>query len=338
MMEAILYQKGDQDGVVCRLCAHGCHIPNGKRGLCAVRENRGGTLYTLVYGKLIAEHVDPIEKKPLFHFLPGSVSYSIAAVGCNFRCRFCQNADIAQMPNDRNGVILGEERSVKDVVNAAMASGSRSISYTYTEPTVFGEFALDVMTEARRNGLKNVFVTNGYMSGDALDAFAPVLDAANVDLKAFSEDFYHKICSAKLAPVLETLRRMVEYGIWVEVTTLIIPGLNDDPKELEQLAAFLRTELGSDVPWHISRFHPDYRMLDRSATPVSTLKEARRIGLAAGLHYVYTGNVPGDSGEHTYCPGCSALLIERMGFWIRKNRIANGKCPECNASIAIRET
>lgn len=336
MMEAILYQKGDHDGVICSLCAHGCHIPEGKRGLCGVRENRGGVLYTLVYGRLIAEHVDPIEKKPLFHFLPGSTTYSIATVGCNFRCRFCQNADIAQMPNDRNGVILGEARTVREVVNAALNSGSRSVSYTYTEPTVFGEFALDVMKEARRNGLRNVFVTNGYMSREALDAFAPVLDAANVDLKAFSEDFYHKICSAKLAPVQDTLRRMVEHGIWVEVTTLLIPGLNDDPKELERLAAFLRTELGPDVPWHISRFHPDYRMMDRSATPVSIMKEARRIGLAAGLNYVYTGNVPGDSGEHTYCPRCSALLIERLGFWIRKNRIANGKCPECDASIAVR--
>ncbi len=338
MMEAILYRKSDRDSVICNLCAHGCTIAEGKRGICGVRENRGGMLYTLVYGKLIAEHVDPIEKKPLFHFLPGSQSYSIATVGCNFRCRFCQNADIAQMPNDRKGTILGEERSVQAVVNAALASGSRSISYTYTEPTVFGEFALDVMKEARRKGLKNVFVTNGYMSQEALEAFAPVLDAANVDLKAFSDDFYRNICSAKLAPVLDTLRRMVGQGIWVEVTTLLIPGLNDDPKELEKLAAFIRSDLGPDVPWHISRFHPDYRMLDRSATPVSTLKEARRIGLAAGLHYVYTGNVPGDPGEHTFCPGCSALLIERMGFWIRKNRIADGKCPECGVSIALRET
>lgn len=335
-MEAILYQKTEDASVSCNLCAHRCTIPKGRRGLCGVRENQDGTLVSLVYGKLIAEHVDPIEKKPLFHFLPGSLSYSIATVGCNFRCRFCQNADIAQMPNDRKGVILGEERPVDDIIRQAVSANCRTIAYTYTEPTVFAEFALDVMKAAREKGLKNVFVTNGYMTAEALDCLAPALDAANVDLKAFSDSFYRSICSARLQPVLDTLRRMKEKGIWLEVTTLIIPGLNDDPGELRALAAFIRNDLGPDVPWHISRFHPQYKMTDRGATPVATLQEARRIGLAAGLHHVYTGNVPGDAGEHTYCPGCSALLIERVGFWIRKNRIVDQKCPECGAIIEMR--
>lgn len=334
-MEAILYQKADDLRVSCNLCAHRCVIPNGKRGICGVRENREGTLVSLVYGKLIAEHVDPIEKKPLYHFLPGSLSYSIATVGCNFRCRFCQNADIAQMPNDRNGIILGEERSAGAIVRNAIANGCKSIAFTYTEPTVFAEFAFDVMKAGHREELKNVFVTNGYMSEEALEYLAPVLDAANVDLKAFSDAFYRKVCSAKLQPVLDTLQRMKAKGIWIEITTLLIPGMNDDPDELRRLAAFIRYELGPGVPWHISRFHPDYKMLDRAFTPVPTLQEARRIGLAAGLHHVYTGNVPGDAGEHTYCPACSALLIERLGFRIRKNRIVERKCPECGATIEM---
>jgi pyruvate formate lyase activating enzyme len=336
-MEAILYQKADDLRVVCHLCAHHCVIPKGKRGICGVRENRQGSLISLVYGKLIAEHVDPIEKKPLFHFLPGSLSYSIATVGCNFRCRFCQNADIAQMPNDRNGIILGEDRSATAIVENAIAAGCNSISYTYTEPTVFAEFAFDVMKAGHKEGLKNVFVTNGYMSEEALEYLAPVLDAANVDLKAFSDTFYRNVCSAKLQPVLDTLKRMKAKGIWIEITTLLIPGMNDAPDELQRLAAFIRSELGPGVPWHISRFHPDYKMRDRAFTPVSTLQEARRIGLTAGLHHVYTGNVPGDAGEHTYCPACSAMLIERVGFSIRKNRIVERKCPECGTLVEIRD-
>ena len=238
-MEALLYDRLDDNEVRCRLCCHRCVIADGRRGICRVRENRGGVLHSLVYGRLVARHVDPIEKKPLYHFLPGSLSYSIATVGCNLRCRFCQNADIAQMPADRGGAILGETATPAQVVEAAGRAGCRSISYTYTEPTVFFEFALETARLARNSGLRNVFVTNGYMTPEAIDLLAPVLDAANVDLKGFTQKYYKGICGADLAHVQETLRRMRAAGIFVEVTTLIVPGLNDDPAELEALAGFL---------------------------------------------------------------------------------------------------
>jgi pyruvate formate lyase activating enzyme len=333
-MEAYLYDTLENNAVRCRLCSHHCRINEGRRGLCAVRENQGGMLQTLVYGKVIAGHVDPIEKKPLYHFLPGSQSYSIATVGCNFRCRFCQNADIAQMPADREGKILGNRTPPEKVVADALRAGCRSISYTYTEPTVFFELAYDTARQAHANDLKNVFVTNGYMSSEALNMVAPFLDAANVDLKAFSDNYYREQCGARLQPVLDTLRRMVSLGIFVEVTTLIVPGLNDAPEELKRLAAFISEQLGPATPWHISRFHPTYRLTDRGPTPVKTLKAARAIGLSAGLQFVYTGNVPGDAGENTFCPGCGEMIIERRGFRPGKVRIQNGACSLCGAPIA----
>ncbi len=333
-MEALLYEKLDDGRVRCRLCRHACVIATGKRGLCSVRENREGVLHTLVYGRLIARHIDPIEKKPLFHFLPGSLSYSIAAVGCNFRCRFCQNADIAQLPTDHGGVILGDECSAEEVVRAAAKAGCRSISYTYTEPTVFFEFALETSRLARAAGMRNVFVTNGYMSREAIETISPWLDAANVDLKAFSDEYYRALCGARLEGVRHSLRDMRDMGIFVEVTTLIVPGLNDDAEELRQLAEFLVADLGADTPWHISRFHPTYRLTDRPPTPVATLRAAREIGLAAGLKHVYTGNVPGDPGENTLCPGCGEPAIERRGFTVVDSRLEQGRCGQCGEIIA----
>ena len=333
-MEAYLYEKLEDRKVRCHLCAHACVIKPGKRGLCGVRQNQEGILESLVFGRLIAQHVDPIEKKPLFHLLPGSRAYSIATVGCNFKCRFCQNADIAQMPNDRQGTIMGLDCSPEEVVDAALQQGCRSIAYTYTEPTVFFEFAYETARLAHAKGLKNVFVTNGFMSGEALEMVAPFLDAANVDLKAFTREFYKTRCSAALEPVKETLRRMKALKVWVEVTTLVIPGLNDDPDELGRLAAFIAGELGPETPWHISRFHPTYKLTDRPPTPVKTLADAYEIGRRAGLHYVYMGNVPGEGGESTYCHGCGALLIERLGFQIRRNNVRNDRCPECNTVVA----
>jgi pyruvate formate lyase activating enzyme len=332
-MEALLYDRLDDNEVRCRLCCHRCVIADGRRGICRVRENRGGVLHSLVYGRLVARHVDPIEKKPLYHFLPGSLSYSIATVGCNLRCRFCQNADIAQMPADRGGAILGETATPAQVVEAAGRAGCRSISYTYTEPTVFFEFALATARLARDRGLRNVFVTNGYMTPEAIELLAPVLDAANVDLKGFTQKYYKGICGADLAHVQETLRRMRAAGIFVEVTTLIVPGLNDDPGELEALAGFLVEDLGPDTPWHISRFHPTYRLTDRPPTPVETLHRAHAIGRAAGLRYVYVGNVPGDEGESTRCPGCAAMLVERRGFRVGKVRLKDGRCAGCGTAI-----
>jgi pyruvate formate lyase activating enzyme len=333
-MEALLYDKLEDHKVQCSLCSHRCVVADGKRGICHVRENRGGVLHTLVFDRIVAGHVDPIEKKPLFHFLPGSLSYSIATVGCNFRCRYCQNADIAQMPSDHGGAIAGEAVSPAEVVAAAERHGCRSISYTYTEPTVFFELALATAEIAHARGLRNVFVTNGYMTAEALEMIAPVLDAANVDLKAFSPKFYQQTCGARLEHVQETLRAMKSTGVFVEVTTLVVPGLNDGPDELKALAAFLVSDLGSETPWHISRFHPTYRLTDRPPTPVKTLQGAREIGLAAGLKYVYTGNVPGDRGENTFCPGCGETLIERRGFQVRQMRMQAGRCGKCGTAIA----
>ncbi len=333
-MEALLYEKLDAGRVRCRLCRHGCVIADGNRGLCGVRENRQGVLHSLVYGRLIARHIDPIEKKPLYHFLPGSLSYSIATVGCNFRCRFCQNADIAQLPTDHGGAILGDECSAEEVVRAAAQAGCRSISYTYTEPTVFFEFALETARLARAAGMRNVFVTNGYMTREALELIRPFLDAANVDLKAFSAKYYQTLCGAKLEGVRQSLRDMRAMGVFVEVTTLVVPGLNDGAEELRQLAEFLVADLGADTPWHVSRFHPTYRLTDRPPTPVATLRAARAIGLAAGLKHVYTGNVPGDPGENTFCPGCGRTVIARRGFRVADSRLKQGRCAECGETIA----
>lgn len=333
-MEAYLYSQLDGGKVVCNLCHHRCSIRDGKRGICGVRENRSGILYTLVYDKLIARHIDPIEKKPLYHFMPGSLSYSIATVGCNLKCRFCQNADIAQMPENRQGLIMGDPCSPENVVAAAIQGRCKSISYTYTEPTIFFEIAYDIARIAKAKGLKNIFVTNGYMTDEALEMIGPYLDAANVDLKAFTEKYYRDLCGAKLGYVKETLKRMKKREIFIEVTTLIVPGLNDSSRELEELAAFLARDLGPETPWHISRFHPTYKLVDRPPTPLSTLVKARDIGLKAGLRYVYTGNVPGEGGESTYCHDCGRLLIERFGFQIKNNFIQNGSCRFCGALIA----
>jgi len=332
-MEALLWESRDDDKVRCNLCCHRCIIKPEKRGLCSVRENRAGALHTRVYGQVIARHIDPIEKKPLFHLYPGSRSYSIATVGCNFRCDFCQNADIAQMPADRDGMVMGQDLSPAEVVAAAEKAGCRSIAYTYTEPTVYFEFAYDTARLANERGIRNVFVTNGYMTAEAFDMVAPFLDAANVDLKAFTNDFYKTYCGARLQPVKETLVRMKQAGVMVEVTTLLIPGLNDDPGLLKDLAHFLATELGRETPWHISRFHPTYRLTDRGVTQEKTLAIARQIGIEDGLHHVYIGNVPGSNGESTMCPGCGQVVVERIGYQIRSHHLEGGKCTFCGTSV-----
>lgn len=333
MHEAQLYSQGKDGEVICELCSHHCRIKDGHRGICGVRENRKGVLYTLVYGWLVAENVDPIEKKPLFHFLPGSRSYSISTVGCNFRCRHCQNFSISQpgdFPADNPPGIL---RTPQYVVDHAEASGCRSISYTYVEPTIFFEFAYDCSVLARSRGLKNVFVSNGFMSEKTTRKLAPVLDAINIDIKAFTEDFYHRICGARLQPVLDSVRLMHELGVWVETTTLIIPGLNDSDEELKAIADFI-VSIDSSMPWHVTAFYPTYKLLDRPPTPAHTLQKAREIGLAAGLKYVYEGNIPGAGGEDTFCPSCQALLVKRYGFRIQENRLAHGRCPQCGERVA----
>ena len=331
MKEALLYQKMPDQRVHCHLCNHLCQIGDGQRGICGVRENQKGILYTLVYCRLISRNVDPIEKKPMFHFAPGSKSFSIATVGCNFRCDFCQNYEISQMPRDQKR-IAGEEIGPEEIVAWAKKTGCRTIAYTYTEPTIYFEYAYDIAQRATREGLKNIFVTNGYMTEEALRTIHPHLHGANVDLKSFREEFYRKRCGAKLQGVLHSLEVMKALGVWVEITTLIIPGLNETEEELQDIARFIFS-LGKETPWHISRFHPRYKMLDRSPTSVRILAKAREIGFKAGLRYVYTGNVPGDPGEDTFCYHCGQLLVDRLGFQVLGNRIQESKCYNCGSPI-----
>jgi len=338
MKEALLYEKLEGDRVRCGLCAHHCVIAEGRRGICSVRENQKGTLHTLVYGQLIAQAIDPIEKKPLFHFYPGSTSYSIATMGCNLRCAFCQNAEISQAPRER-GDVQGRYTAPETVVAAARRHGCASIAYTYTEPTIFFEHTYDVARLAHEANVANVYVTNGYMSREMLEMVTspdapPLIDAANVDLKAFQDAFYREQCGASLQPVLDSLKLMKERHVWLEVTTLVIPGLNDGEDELRDIAQFIAGELGVDTPWHVSRFHPMYRMLDRPRTPVSTVRRAREIGLEAGLRYVYVGNAPGSRGEDSVCPECGQMVIERVGFTVVRNRACGGVCAHCGAEIA----
>ncbi|HNS05769.1 MAG TPA: AmmeMemoRadiSam system radical SAM enzyme [Candidatus Saccharicenans sp.] len=331
--EAMLYDRLEGQRIQCRLCAHRCLLNAGQFGICGVRQNVEGTLYTYVYEEVIAAHIDPIEKKPLFHFLPGSLALSIATVGCNFQCPFCQNWEISQMRMSSGGEGLRSSYlSVAEVVRQAKLNRCASISYTYTEPTIFFEYAYDVARLARGEGIKNNFVTNGFMTAEALETIKPYLDAANVDLKFFREEKYKKVCKARLQPVLDSIKKMKELNIWVEVTTLIIPGENDSREELQEMARFLAS-VDPDIPWHLSRFHPDYKYLNSEPTPVATLLLARDIGREAGLNYIYLGNVWGE-GENTICPGCGALLIEREGFTVRKNRIKAGRCPDCGRLIA----
>ncbi len=332
MEEASFYKKLAEAKVHCFLCAQHCHIQSGERGRCGVRENRGGSLWSLVYGRPIAKNIDPIEKKPLYHFHPGSLSYSIGTEGCNFSCLFCQNADIAQGPK-LNRRINGNESLPEDIVNEASQVGCMSIAYTYTEPVIFLEYALDVAKIAKNKGLANVFITNGYMTRQALDEAAPFIDAANVDLKSFSDDFYKEQCGARLKPVLSTIEGLKEKNVWLEVTTLIIPGLNDSQQELRQLAEFL-VSIDKDLPWHVSAFYPSYRMKDYPVTPEKTLYTARSIGLEVGLNYVYMGNISGTEGRHTYCSSCGSLLIDRSGFTAQKGLLSRGVCSRCGSALS----
>jgi len=333
MREARFWKELPGQKVQCRLCRFFCVIEAGGRGRCGVRKNRDGKLYSLVYGRAVAENIDPIEKKPLFHFFPGSRSYSIATAGCNFRCLHCQNYQISQAAGfdlERSGFSLSPAAAVE----RAAAAACTSISYTYTEPTVYFEYALDMATLARKKGIRNVFVTNGYTASEALETIAPFLDAANVDLKGFREDFYREVTGAGLKGVLDTLLLYKKLGIWLEVTTLVIPGCNDSDEELRDIAGFIAGELDRNVPWHITAFYPTYKMLDRPRTPAATLRKGREIGLQAGLHHVYVGNIPGEEGESTFCPGCGAKVIDRSGFFLRDTRLKDGVCELCGEKLA----
>jgi pyruvate formate lyase activating enzyme len=329
MKEAMFYEKLDNDFVRCYLCAHQCKIAPLKFGLCGVRQNRKGSLFSLVYGKAIASNVDSIEKKPLYHFLPGTTSYSIATIGCNFKCGFCQNWQISQSSR-KDSDFNGYELKPQEVVSNTKKYGCRSISYTYTEPTIFFEYAYDTAKLAKREGIYNNFVTNGYMRREALEAISPYLDAANVDLKSFREDFYRKICRGHLEPVLDSIKLMKKLNIWVEVTTLIVPGQNDSEEELNNIAKFIATT-GKEIPWHISRFYPNYQFRNYLPTSIDILRKARQIGKSYGLRYIYLGNVL--EGSDTYCYNCGKLLIKRAYLAVEENNLENNKCSFCGAIV-----
>ncbi|MDD5326323.1 MAG: AmmeMemoRadiSam system radical SAM enzyme [Phycisphaerae bacterium] len=334
LKEAVLWDTAEDRKVRCKLCSWKCMIADGELGRCCVRKNINGVLYSLNYRKVCSANPDPIEKKPLFHFQPGSSTFSIATMGCNFRCEFCQNWQISQAAIEDGG-IEGQAISPEQIVASAVRCGCKSIAYTYTEPTIFMELCNDCGRLAKEQDLANIFVSNGYLTTEAIDFAKDWLDGINIDLKAFSEDYYKKLCKAHLKPVLEAIKYIAkETNIWLEITTLLIPGENDSDDELKNLAEFIVNEAGADVPWHISRFHPQYKYQDSAPTPMKALERAERIGKEAGLHYVYTGNVPGSKSESTFCYNCGRVLIERIGYQISANHIKNCCCPDCETKIA----
>ena len=333
MKEAQFYRQLAEGAVECTLCPHFCKLKENQIGICRVRQNKNGKLYSLVYEKAVAVHVDPIEKKPLFHVAPGSQSFSMATVGCNFKCKFCQNYDISQVPDINIIDHYSKQFTPRDLVEMAIRNRCQSIAYTYTEPTIYYEYAFDTAKLASEVGLLNVFVTNGYINPDPLMKIKPYLHAANVDLKSFRDDFYRKFTGARLQPVLDTLKLMKKLNIWVEVTTLVIPGENDSGEELLDIASFIKEELGEETPWHVSRFYPQYNLQDHPPTPVSTLEKAYEVGKMQGLRYVYVGNVPGSDAENTICYNCGKILIKRFGYQINENNIVDGNCKFCGAKI-----
>lgn len=330
MHQASFYERLSGKRVRCGLCNHRCVIAEKKYGICGVRTNLNGELYSLNYGKLVAQHIDPVEKKPLYHVLPGSLTYSIATHGCNFRCLHCQNASISQVEQyDGVGLAVIEPNYI---VDQAVRRGCASISYTYVEPTIFYEYAYDCAVLAKTAGLKNIFVSNGYMTEEVIRQLSTVLDGINIDIKGFSESFYHKIAGAKLAPILNAVSQFVSLGVWVEVTTLLIEGINDDEKELKLLADYIAS-VSTDIPWHITAFHPAYKMQYVPRTSKNTLEKARDIGHKAGLKYVYNGNVMG-AGEETLCTKCGELVVKRQGFSLLSDKLQNGCCPGCSSPVA----
>ncbi len=336
MKEAYLYEKLKNRNVRCLNCSHYCHLTPDQKGICGVRQNIDGKLYSLNYGQVVALNIDPIEKKPLFHFLPGSLSLSLAAIGCNFKCLACQNWEISQAEELTAKVNWGEDITPEEIVKIALKNNIPSISYTYTEPTVFLEYALDTMKLAKEKGLKNIWVSNGYMSPEALELISPYLDATNIDLKGFNLAFYRKNCSATLEPVLNNLIAIKKKKIWLEITTLVIPGLNDDEESLKGIAQFIAQKLGRNTPWHISQFSGtiSWKLQYIEDTPVETLEKAYQLGRQAGLHYVYIGNVLGEEHENTYCPKCGTLVIGRQGYYITRKDI-DGHCPSCHYNLHI---
>lgn len=331
LKEASFYQKLERNSVQCQLCPRRCLVADGERGFCGVRQNRKGVLYTLVYAKPVAIHIDPIEKKPLFHFLPSSTAYSIATAGCNLKCKFCQNWEISQSrPEEVEYVYL----EPKDLVKKVKDSGSPTIAYTYSEPTIFYEYMLETARLARQEGLRNIMHSNGYINEAPLRALAKYLDAANIDLKGFSEDYYAKLTSGTLSPVLNSLKVLKEEGVHIEITTLLLSGFNDDEGTLKKMCLWIKENLGPDTPLHFSRFFPMYKLTSLNPTPVESLEKARQIAIQCGLKYVYIGNIPAGPAENTCCPKCKNIIIERRGYFIVQNNLKDGKCKFCGEKIS----
>ncbi len=330
-VEARYYQKLPDREIRCDLCPRFCQLGDRERGFCGVRENQGGKYYTLVYGHVASLNVDPIEKKPFFHFLPGSEAFSLATAGCNLNCKFCQNWEISQMrPEQVKNIYLPPE----SVVATCEKYNCPVIAYTYTEPVVFFEYMYDCSLLARKKGIRNVVVTAGYINPQPLSDLCRLVDAIKVDLKAFNQNFYTEYVRGQLQPVLEAIKQIARSKIWLEIVYLVIPTLNDRPEEIKEMCRYLKNEIGPDYPIHFSRFHPMYLLKNLPPTPVTTLEKLREIALNEGLRYVYIGNVPGHPGENTYCPGCGRVIIERYGYVIRKKEMSGSKCRFCGREIA----
>lgn len=329
---ALLWRPLEDATLQCLLCAHFCRIEDGGRGQCGVRENRGGKLFTLSHDRVAALNLDPVEKKPLFHFLPGTTTLSLGTQGCNLACLFCQNASLSQPPR-LGAAPQGNHIPPQEIVRLARKSKAASVAYTYSEPTIFFELMRETAILAREEGLANIMVSNGFQSPQCLDELKNLIQAANVDLKSFRDEFYRDICSARLGPVLKNLAHMKKLDWHLEVTSLVIPEINDSDRELTDIARFVRDELGRDTPWHVSRFHPCHQMLEHRPTPLDTLKRAYDIGRGEGLHHVFVGNVPNSGLENTFCPGCGQMVVERSGFTILRDRLLRGACPGCGQVI-----
>jgi len=336
-VETLSSTQLDNKKARCQTCSHFCTIEDGQRGICGVRENQGGQINVLNYGKLVSTNTDPIEKKPLFHYLPGTTTFSIAAAGCNFHCGHCQNWQISQIKESGDAFLRSDFVKPEQVISAAKQQGCQSIAYTYTEPTIYAEYALAVMKLARRAGLKNLWISNGFMSPQTLNALLPYLDAANIDLKSIQNDFYKEVCGANIKPILKNIVTLKKSDCWLELTTLIIPTKNDSPAEFKKIAEFIKSKVGADTPWHISRFSPEisYQMQDLPPTEISSLAKAIEIGKDTGLKYVYAGNISDPDYENTNCPNCNEKIIDRSGFSIQIPQGPVVKCPRCQTKLDI---
>ena len=329
--EALFYEKLEGGRVRCHICPRECVVSPGQRGYCRVRENNEGKYYTIVHGRVCAYHVDPIEKKPLYHFLPGTTAFSIATVGCNLACKFCQNWEISQELPER---VSATNMPPEKVAAAAQKYSSPTIAYTYTDPNVYYEFVLDCARAGHEEGLRSVVISAGYLNRKPLINLIPNLDGIKIDLKSFRDDFYRDVCGVRLDPVLKTISTIREKGLWLEIVNLMIPTLNDSDKDVDRMCKWIVENLGDDVPVHFTRFYPKYKLKNLPATPVSTVERAREIAMSRGVKFAYVGNVPaGNAGESTYCPGCGEVAVRRAGYALIKVNITDGKCNECGTAI-----